>query len=142
MKVFEYNIEIELYRKEFYPISIMDIEGNINYMIDFKCFFISYVMEIINITEYDDLNSIFELYNNHQNEAFIYLADLQLFKLFIRLKFCKIFLARINNMAIGFLIPLIFIISFFISESLKKYFDFFINNVKRLLIFYFKLMRR
>lgn len=58
-------------------------------------------MKIINITKYDDLNSIFELYNNHRNEAFIYLTDLQLFKLFIRLKFCKIYLAKINNMTIG-----------------------------------------
>ena len=101
LKVSEHNTEIELYRKKFYSISIMDIKRNINYLIDYKCFFISDVMEIINITENDDLNSIFELYNNHRNEAFIYLADLQLYKLFFRLKFCKIFLARINNMTIG-----------------------------------------
>lgn len=53
------------------------------------------------IKEYSSLDSITELFNQHQNDPFTYLADIHLFRLFSRLKHFNAFVAEADGRLVG-----------------------------------------
>ncbi len=58
------------------------------------------------MSECGDVNFVIELFNNHKGEPFTYLADTQLFKLFSRLEFCRIFEVKANQVTVGGIYPM------------------------------------
>ena len=55
----------------------------------------------ISIKECTNLDPITDLFNDHRNDPFTYLADIHLFKMFSRLKSFKAFVAEVDGQVVG-----------------------------------------